>query len=113
MQLSNSGFTCASLTTARQACIVSGLLLLSYLVVVSVNTTGPALGAAGHIQSHHHQHSDTNISADAAPSSGAMHMMMQMYFEVHRALFVLYAVLEMQQPILVLGVQLKVAICGI
>ena len=42
-----------------------------------------------------------------------MHMMMQMYFEVHRALFVLYAVLEMQQPILVLGVQLKVAICGI
>jgi hypothetical protein len=86
-QLPNLGFTCASLTTARQACIVSGLLLLSYLLVTSLSIAGPASGAAGHIHSHHDQHSDTDISADAAPSSGAMHMMMQMYFEVRRAAF--------------------------
>ena len=92
-QLPNSGFTCASLTTARQACIVSGLLLLSYLVVTSLSTAGPASGAAGHIQSHHDRHGHAGIGADAAPSSGAMHMMMQMYFEVRCALcFVLYLV---------------------
>jgi hypothetical protein len=84
VQPSKFGFTCASLTTARHAGIVSGLLLLSYLVVTALGN--PAAAAGGHIHSHHHHHSDADGSVGAAPSSGTMHMMMQMYFEARDAL---------------------------
>lgn len=67
VQLPKFGCTYASLTPARQACIVSCLLLLSYLLITSLSTVVSVTEATSRIQLVFHQHSHIDSSANAAP----------------------------------------------
>jgi len=67
--------------STSHACTVSALLLLSVVVLSSGSSSGFAASSHSHPHHEHAGHSGTGDAADA-PNGGAMHMMMQMYFEV-------------------------------
>ena len=62
------------------------MLLLSHMIIVPLSTLRPALAPADQAHQHHCHHSAAESSADAMPASGAVHMTMQMHFEVPAAL---------------------------